>query len=200
MTRKNEKIDIVRKLVIVSDIRSSTSLLEDLKATDNLDRWRNLLINLKDQLIDNGRPFGIEMYKFIGDGWILLAPPNIDKGNLFEFLGDFSRGFEIGLDSRILELLSRTPDSQGLTFGIDTGDLVRVEMNEQIEYVGRPINVAARLQSEAKKQNCGYVALFSRNSLALTSGRTHDVLKPWKVSLKNISGGAEIDCFLYQVL
>ena len=201
MTRENEKSVIARKLVIVSDIRSSTSVLEDLKGTDNLDCWRNLLINLKDQLRKSGTPLGIEIYKFIGDGWVLLAPPNIEKDDLFEFLADFSRGFEVGFDFGISGLLSRQPESLGLTFGIDTGDLIQMEMNEQIEYVGRPINVAARLQSEAKNQGCKYVALFSKNSYALLSGPIRDDrLKPTKVSLKNIRGGAEIDCLLYRVL
>lgn len=199
---ENTKPPVTKRLVIVSDIRSSTSILEDLKATDNLDRWRNLLFNLKEDVIEEGIKLGIEIYKFIGDGWILFAPPNISKGSLRLFIQTLSVNFDFLMGSRILELLSRKPDSLGLTFGIDTGELAQMEMGGQVEYVGRAINVAARLQSEAKKQGDGdaYTIMISKNAYALTAGKFVDLeARPVKVSLKNIGGGAPIDCFIHDV-
>jgi len=206
MTRRNEKPEIVRKLVIFSDICSSTALVEDLKATDNLSNWLNLLIRLKQDLISEGKNIGIDMYKFVGDGWILLAPYDIDRNTLFEFLYDFFCCFEIGLDGEnINELLSRRPKPMGLTFGSDSGDLIKLEMNEQVEYVGRPLNVAARLQGAAKQfcEPYGAVALLSKSALAQMRENPpgedmRGILKQVTVPLKHVSGGQEIDCWRWE--
>jgi len=54
------------------DICSSTTILEDLLRTDNQVRWRNLLILLKKFLSAEAKTQPFLLYKFIGDGWILL--------------------------------------------------------------------------------------------------------------------------------
>jgi class 3 adenylate cyclase len=202
MTTRNEKPEIVRKLVIFSDICSSTTILEDLKATDNLGSWVNLLINLKENFIHWGNSKGIEMHKFIGDGWVFLAAHNIAQEMLVDFLDTCWYMFDIAMrEEKIYDKLSRTPDPLGLTFGIDSGELIKLEMNEQVEYVGRPLNVAARLQGAAKefsKAN-GVSGLISRSALAQLSGKTPDPdvikLQPVTVSLKNSSGGQKNDCW-----
>jgi hypothetical protein len=67
LTRESDKPEIVRRLVVVFDISSSTSILEELKQCDRLAIWRNLLIELKDFLDALG--LDLEIYKFMGDGW-----------------------------------------------------------------------------------------------------------------------------------
>jgi len=206
MTRRNEKPEIARKLVIFSDICSSTAIVEDLKASDNLSNWLNLLIRLKEDIISEGKNVGIEMYKFVGDGWILIGPYDLRQSALFEFLHSFFCFFEIGLDQeQINQLLSRRPKPMGLTFGIDSGDLIKLEMNEQREYVGRPLNVAARLQGAAKQfcEPYGAVALLSKNSFAQLQENPPEVnnmglLQPTSVQLKHVSGNQEIDCWRWQ--
>lgn len=202
MTRRNEKPEIVRNLVIFSDICSSTTILEDLKATDNLGSWVNLLINLKENFIGWGQQRGIEMHKFIGDGWVFLAAHDITKDRLFGFLDQCWYILDIAMrEENIYDKLSRTPEPLGLTFGIDSGELIKLEMNEQVEYVGRPLNVAARLQGAAKKYSKGnsVSGLISRSALAQLRGEITDPdfskFEPVKVSLKNIGGGQEIDCW-----
>ena len=93
MTREDEKLTFERRLVVVCDICSSTAILEDLKRTDHLAEWRNLLIGLKDCLLHIGESLGMELYKFIGDGWVLLFPEAIAKSKLCNFLGDLSMVF-----------------------------------------------------------------------------------------------------------
>ena len=78
----------MRKVVVVIDICASTSILEDLKQTDNLTPWRSLLIELKDSMLEQAvskRP-GLEVYKFIGDGWIVLLPTDVSQDGVAEFL------------------------------------------------------------------------------------------------------------------
>ncbi len=201
MTRQNEKPEIVRKLVIFSDICSSTAIVEDLKASDNLANWLNFLITMKVNLIEWGGKIGLEMYKFVGDGWILLGPHDIDRNDLFDFLHSFFCFLDMGLDGEnINNLLARRPEPMGLTFGIDSGDLIKLEMNEQIEYVGRPLNMAARLQGAAKQfcQGYGAAGLISKSAYAQMRGNADPSiirLQPVSIPLKHISGGNEIDCW-----
>jgi hypothetical protein len=55
----------VRKVVIVFDISSSTTILEDLKRSDNLTVWRDFHINLKTFLRGKTDLMEMEMYKFM---------------------------------------------------------------------------------------------------------------------------------------
>jgi len=168
MTRAQDKPETARRVVIVFDISSSTTILEDLKRSDNLTVWRDFHVNLKTFLLRKTDPMEMEMemYKFMGDGWILLFQPNVHSGALFEFLKELT-SFVMFQFVVVQRLLHKYPEPTGLTFGIDTGELIRLEMNEQVEYLGRAINVAARLQGEAKRfagPAMSNVALFSKAS------------------------------------
>ncbi|HWH59886.1 MAG TPA: hypothetical protein VN682_19805 [Terriglobales bacterium] len=203
MTREREYPETVRKIVLLFDISSSTTILEDLKRSDNLKVWRDFHINLKTFLQSKTGPLGMEMYKFMGDGWILLFDPNIHSGALFEFLEEIT-SFVMFQFIVVHRLLQKYPQPVGLTFGIDTGELIRLEMNEQIEYLGRAINVAARLQGEAKRfasKAMSNVALFSKasfNSLEPYDGYID--ARNQTVHLRNITGGEEFACYLMATL
>ncbi|HEY4678906.1 MAG TPA: hypothetical protein VIJ01_17195 [Candidatus Angelobacter sp.] len=92
MTRAQDKPETARRVVIVFDISSSTTILEDLKRSDNLTVWRDFHVNLKTFLLRKTDPMEMEMemYKFMGDGWILLFQPNVHSGALFEFLKELT--------------------------------------------------------------------------------------------------------------
>ena len=151
MTTETEELSRERHLVVVFDICSSTTILEDLKRTDNLGAWKHLLIFLKDYLLHKGGPLQMDLYKFIGDGWVLLFPNAAPKKELCDFLSGLSRSFEEQFGACVRPLLSHEPSPVGLMFGIDAGELHRIVLDNQIEYVGRAINVAARLQSYTKE-------------------------------------------------
>jgi Zn-dependent protease with chaperone function len=103
----------------------------------------------------------------------------------------------------VKDFLQRRPPAVGLTFGIDSGDLVKLEMNEQPEYIGRAINVAARLQDHAKKVEPAeaYQAVFSKHSFnGMASPHNHGFhVKTVTASLRNIAGG-DIECIAYSPL
>lgn len=203
MTRESEELALVRKLVVVFDICSSTSILEDLKQTDNLAAWRNLLICLKEFLLEQSDKLKLEPYKFIGDGWIILLPPESSKTDVTGFLRELSIMFDHSFDSDVNGFLQRKPNPLGLTFGMDAGELIRLEMDGRIEYLGRAINVASRLQGAVKELNGnpGYQALFSKNSFnSLGPLNPKITIESVKVSLRNISNGDRYECLKYQVL
>ncbi len=194
MSKTNESVQTVRKIVVFFDICSSTTILEDLLRTENQTRWRNLLIRLKSFLRERAPKTPFEVYKFLGDGWVLLLDPDKTKGSLlmellFSICYEYERLFHRG----ICEVLECAQHQIGITFGIDTGTLVRIVMNQQIEYVGRPLNVAARLQSVVKqhdKKPAGKL-LISKNAFAQLRLST---IKKYQsklidTKLRNISGG-----------
>lgn len=205
MTQDKDALALVRRVVTVVDIRSSTSILEDLKQTDNLKRWRDLLIKLKQLLSECRENLGLEPYKFIGDGWILLFPENITQSDFIQFIRDFSLDFQSIYVDSVAPFLQRTPEKVGLTFGVDAGELVQLEMNEQTEYLGRAINLAARLQDAAKKieGSSNYQALFSKNSFnAMPSPLSswNSSLRGVEVSLRNVANGERYVCVAYDPL
>ncbi|HEU0047518.1 MAG: hypothetical protein DMG61_21905 [Acidobacteria bacterium] len=65
MTNPKEDLLRERKTVVVFDICSSTTILEDLKESDNQQQWRNLLIGLKNFLVEEREGYvPFDLYKF----------------------------------------------------------------------------------------------------------------------------------------
>ena len=200
--QETEELGRERHLVVVFDICSSTTILEDLKRTDNLAAWRDLLLDMKANLQEEGSRLAMCLYKFIGDGWVLLFPDSVPKKDLCGFLSRFSEWYQRQFESAIRPLLLQEPSPIGLMFGIDAGELIRLELNDQVEYLGRAINVASRLQAQTKDLRGGpsYKALFSRNSFNSPAPPPGEiVVESTKVSLRNISP-ATIECFIFQTL
>jgi hypothetical protein len=201
MTGISEELSVVRRLVVIFDTCSSTTILEALKRTDNLAIWRDLHIAMKAYLLEQGSSLGMEPYKFIGDGWILLFSEKVPRDRLCQFLTNLSVWFEGHFQARISPLLAHQPRPLGLMYGIDAGELIRLEINENVEYLGRAINVAARLQGETKHLVGGpsYKALFSRNSFFAGGSAPANVEhSSVVVNLRNISDGQSYQCILFQ--
>jgi len=199
---ENEELGRERHLVVVFDICSSTTILEDLKRTDNLAAWSSLLLEMKDFLQGEGSRLAMCLYKFIGDGWVLLFPDGVPKKDLCGLLCRCSEWYQNQFDRSIKPLLLQEPTPIGLMFGIDSGELIRLELDDQIEYLGRAINVSARLQAQTKDLRGGpsYKALFSRNSFNSPGPPPKDIpVEAARVSLRNISP-ATIECFVFQTM
>ena len=196
MTRAEEQLTVEQRTVVVFDICSSTRMLEDLVLTGNMKRWRNLLIALKQFMETEARSVQFEIYKFIGDGWILLFDESITGMQLMSFLERLAEFYRATLASEVVYALQSTPSSMGLTFGVDRGTLIRMEMFGQSEYVGRPINLASRLQSALKEGDStpGYKVLFSKpayHALRIPNAwKSHDT----KRVLRNVLGNEPCEC------
>ncbi|KPQ43784.1 MAG: TPR repeat protein [Candidatus Methanoperedens nitroreducens] len=198
MTNDDEEMTIENKIVVSFDICSSSSIIEDLTLTNNLKALRNLLINMKEFM--RKRPaLDFEVYKFTGDGWILLFPENIQGNGLMSFLILLSSFFKEELTSSIIPLLESPPEIMGLTFGIDGGKLIKIVMNENKEYIGRPLNIACRLQSAIKDkddhpENKILVSkhVFNRYLKSLKGYNPENVSR----TLRNIRGGERYQCVM----
>ncbi|MDO8546077.1 MAG: hypothetical protein Q7R68_01830 [Nitrospirales bacterium] len=193
MTTPAEEKHLVKKLVVVSDICSSTAILEDLLRTENQKRWRNLLIGLKDFLRDERDTHGFIMYKFIGDGWVLLFDEDFSSVKLFGLFTRLCKEYDSLYKRYIKPVLSTVVEPVGITFGLDRGTLMKVMMDGTTEYIGRPLNVAARLQGaiKDKDQNPHGKVLMSKNAYAdirdAIKDRYHVIEVPRE--LRNIAGG-----------
>jgi hypothetical protein len=193
MTSIIEIPKISQKIVVFFDICSSTSILEDLIRSERQKCWRDVIIFLKNFLLEERKSLNFEIYKFIGDGWILLFDTKFFPAELFRFLWRLCKKYDELYINNIEGVLSSEIRNMGISFGIDKGSLMRVIMNGQVEYIGRALNIAARLQTAIKDKDSkpqGKV-LMSKNVYedfkTYLSGKFQifDVTR----NLRNISGG-----------
>jgi class 3 adenylate cyclase len=197
MTSTSEEPIVEKRQVVVFDICSSSNMLEDLILSQNQKAMRDLIISLKNYLKSESVERAFEVYKFIGDGWILLFSPDVDGEALIGFLEDLCGQFKRSYKKYILPHLQSTPKVLGLTFGIDRGDLIPMQMMHSREYIGRPLNIASRLQSAIKEKDDdpGYKVLLSKSSfnglgLNETEWKSERVTR----TLRNIQGGNRYAC------
>jgi class 3 adenylate cyclase len=189
MTHPTATPKITRKLVVVFDISYSTAILEDLIRTENVVAWQNVLGQLK-RFFWSEKVWKKHMYKFLGDGWILLFEDDELTGErVIDLLERLSAKYDELFNAHVAGVLSNMPSHIGLTFGIDEGSLVEIVMNNQREYVGRALNVAARLQSATKAMGepAPGLLLMSNNAYSRLKLKTkHEIVE---CDLANVVGG-----------
>lgn len=193
MTDPVDELSTKQKYVLFFDFCSSTLIIEDLIRTESQERWRNLLIGIKKFLVEEREIHGFEIYKFIGDGWILLFDKDFSPSILFSLLKRLCDKYDKAFNKHIRGILSTDIDTIGITFGLDRGSLIKIVMDGRREYIGRPLNVAARLQGSIKDNDS------SPQGKVLMSNIVYDYVKQdirneyliYKVRRKlgNISGG-----------
>ena len=187
---------VEQKIVVAFDICSSSNIIEDLTLTDNLKEMRRLIIFMKKFLMRKAKVMDFNIYKFTGDGWILLFPHETKGRDIMRLLTELSELCR-QLFRRVISFLENKPMIRGLTFGIEEGSLVRLKMAGRIEYVGRPLNIACRLQSaiKDKDRNPAYKVLISRHAFRRMF-RNRKQYKPQYVrrKLRNIRGGDNYYC------
>jgi len=190
-------------IVVAFDMCSSTTLVEQLTVKGDLKRLQKLLTVIKRFLMDRQKALPFNVYKFMGDGWILLFPDSTHGEQLLTFLKDLCTFYKAELQKEVLKYLDSPPKVTGLTFGIDKGFLGAMLMYNQREYVGRAINVACRLQSAIKDKG-GSPA----NKALVTNAVFNEHLAPangfkvFKVTrtLRNIGNDAVFKCRKIELL
>ena len=201
MTRRSERMRTIQKIVVTFDICSSSNILEDLLRSESLKYWRSLQISIKTFLVKKSEELGFQLYKFTGDGWILLFNADYKGSVNINLLRSLSQHFDSLFERIILPVLETKPDLIGLTFGMGKGTLIKITMMGNKEYVGRAINVACRLQGSIKDKDSKpqYKVMISSSLYREISREAKDVLKECKVltvqrKLRNIAGGKTYRC------
>lgn len=203
MTRRSDDLTIEEKVVVVFDICSSTTILEDLHQTNNMKTLRNMLIAMKDFINTRSLQDRFTAYKFLGDGWILLFPPDVTGSALMNCLSRLTQFYSTLFNKKVARDLQENPKKIGLTFGVDRGQLVRMTLNGKPEYIGWPLNMACRLQGAVStnyKRPASRVFLTNHafNRLQVNT-RIYDT-KRVAVSLKNVHGGKNMQVWRVNLL
>jgi class 3 adenylate cyclase len=175
MTQPSDPLKIERRIVVVVDICSSTRLMEDLIESENHERWRNSLIELKTFLTTEQKRWTkdstFHIYKFVGDGWILLFPPDFPPNELFSLLRRLCEKHSYLHENQLNPVLRRPIEPIGLTFGLEVGKLIGFKMNGRNEHVGRAINYACRFQSVIEPEG------GPKEGKLLMSANAHDMMQ-----------------------
>jgi hypothetical protein len=192
------------RIVVAFDLCSSSQIMEDLLLGEKFDRYETFLTCVKRWLMnwtskhspDNGR---FELYKFTGDGWILLFPTTIRGKALVESMRSLCEMIDAELARHIIPSLSSVPSVLGATMGVEEGKLIRMPMNERDEYVGRALNIACRLQNAVKEKEPHPGCYKALVSASLYNERLAQLSMPYKVesatcSLRNILSGGGFAC------
>ncbi len=142
------------RIVVVTDICSSTTIVQNLSDAGKLDAWGELLCDLASFLDKEQLNRGFEIYKFQGDGWIFFFDPKAPTGEFIPFLHRFSDEYLASFRERLSNMLSIEVEA-GLAFGVDKVELnnhtmISLTLHQKTEYVGMPLNMAARLQGAIK--------------------------------------------------
>jgi len=197
MSESRDRLTMEKKYVLVFDFCSSTSIIDQLILEGHLEGWRNLLIDIKRFLQEERVAHVFDVYKFTGDGWILLFDEDFSPSNLFSFVDRLCDKYAVAYDKRIKKVLSTHIDKIGITFGLHYGDVIRFVMLGVREYIGRPLNIATRLQTSIKDNDPEPQGKILMSKLVYSKIKHYipRTYKLWKVTreLKNVVGGSNYD-------
>lgn len=144
---------IDKAIVVALDMRSSSSMVDDLAGTGSLSRMADFLSRLKHFFADElqvERKIRVDPYKFIGDAWVLLFLTDTPGRELLYALRDLCHVYEKSFEKLLQPVLTEIPKHTGLAFGIADGPLLKTTIFQTTEYIAPALNVAARLQVHAK--------------------------------------------------
>jgi hypothetical protein len=133
------------------------------------------------------------VYKFTGDGWLILFPASmVDGTGLMRFLFRLVAKHN-ALRAKLVDIhLESIPASNGLTIGVEMGEVRKFFLDDQIEFTGRAFNIACRLQAAVKEKDAepDYRCLFSRKVFNTYLTKVKDFeFADVERSLRNISDG-----------
>ncbi len=137
----------MQKIVTFFDICSSSKITEDLAQNNDLSLWRTMLKKIERNIENKKEALNFSIYKFLGDGWVLIIDLDTDKKKLLEYFVELCNVFSDHFNKTIEKRLSTEIKPVGLTFGLDIGEIFRILIGGAREYIGPTLNIAARLQS-----------------------------------------------------
>ncbi len=162
--KKVNELKSTEKLVVVFDFCSSSDIIEELTLSNNLFNYCKLLLSIQSFLQNGQRHNKWEVYKYLGDGWIVLFEKESKPKTILSFLNNICSLYASRHKTFLKPKLSVMPKIIGVTFGIELGRIYRFSNAKNKEYFGRAINIASRLQSAIKdgESSPQYKALITR--------------------------------------
>ncbi len=196
MSNIDEENVMIDYYVIVFDLCSSSVILEDLQNQEKLDRWKLFWEKIHAFLVKTSHHEEVfTIYKFVGDGFILLYNPEFEDG-LIRYCIRLSKIINEELGKIIENDMNVRPDRLGITIGVDKGKLIQLKIGNLYEYTGKAINVASRLQSSLKKPEHANKMLVSKNVKNRTCSLYDSSLyKSVERTLNNLFGDKSFYCY-----
>ena len=193
---KGSVYEVFDYYVLVFDVCSSSSILENLQTNDNLVEWKKFWEGINSFLKEksDSNKFFIN-YKFVGDGFILLFDIKYIN-EIISFSRELAKFLNETLDELINLHVDTVPNRKGITIGIERGKLIRIDIGGVPEYCGKAINVAARLQASLKDPEHVNKALISkrvRNDIRPSGRPTIFIERERK--LPNLFGDSRFYCY-----
>lgn len=181
--------------VVIFDVCSSSVILEKLQQLNKLKLWRKMwkrIFTYANRIA--GERGKCRVYKFVGDGFILLYFPN-KKDSLLSFCDNIIKFVSSELE-KITSQNNIEPKRKGITIGIDKGKLIPMRLYGSKEYMGEAINVAARLQAILKKPEDVNTVLVSKKVYQdVKSFIGQRKVVQTKQILHNLFDDTEVDCY-----
>ena len=182
--------------VIVFDLCSSSILLEKLQEQNRLNIWRKFwkdIFKYLNKISSSGAKCIV--YKFVGDGFILLYKPRY-KNNLLSFCDNIKIYINEKVNNIIKNNFTDYAERIGITIGIDKGTVIRMRLYGNVEYMGKAINVAARLQSLLKlPEHSNKILVSQQVQTEISEQLTDRTYKSIEATLHNLHGDKSITCY-----
>jgi hypothetical protein len=187
---------LTEAIVVSLDMRSSSWIVDELEADGNLARlggfWGEIKHFLGNEL-QKRRGLKFTPYKFIGDSWILLFLPDTPGRALLGGLRDLCMFYDREFET-LLPHVSHAPPRSGIAFGVDAGPLLPTTIFANDEYLGRCINIAARLQTCAKEGPERFPMIVSQSTYGAYFGDAGFRNSPAAFELKGFRNGSNFAC------
>jgi len=190
--------------VLIFDICSSSIIMEDLHRTNQATNYINLIKEINNFLNskENIEKFKYEVYKFLGDGFIIIFDCDIQIENVLLFIIRLFNKCRKIIRKFIEDYVEVSVPRIGITAGLDKGIIIDCKLNNgRKEYVGLPLNVATRLQSSLLKDEHVNKCLITKKVYKEISLKELKIIcSPTSRSLRNIAGNREITCYEFSPL
>lgn len=194
---KGDQMKYSEKTIFVFDVCSSTTIVEDLHITGLVKHYNEMIKSLNDYLEEKSKKVKFQIYKFIGDGFILTFPGEIEMETILRFAKDLIDT----CNQKITNLIDEYTESivlprKGITIGMDKGIVHQFELNEKIEFIGRALTLACRLQSSQESPKVVNSILMSVSSYSeIKDQKIKQYCEKRERTFKNITGNKKIKCY-----
>lgn len=195
------------KIVIVIDSKNSTVILQELASDQMLEKYRDFMVEIRTSVeaLCKTNSISCVSYKFLGDGWIFLLDSGITGKQLIEFFDWLAFAYFSSFSNHIIKNINIPIDNiLGMTVGVDFGKLVKFQIENETEYVGKPLNFAARLQAKGKEQEMAFALVLSNKVYSTYLSKALDEIgvkvNEQKLELKNFNNQKPVPGYTLNML
>jgi class 3 adenylate cyclase len=188
--------------VLAFDICSSSAMLENLHLTNRTEKYEILIHDIVRFLEKNAAHYNYEIYKFLGDGFILI----FSESTSIYLILEFCTALTSECNAYIKEFLRQHIETEdgiprrGITIGVDKGYITKLSIDGKDEYVGRPINVSTRFQSSLDGEEHTNRALLSLKLYQeIKEPNFKTLCSQTSRTLKNMANNAKVKCYEFDI-